>query len=26
LTEPALPLDTLDDNIVCQDALFSEWV
>ncbi|MFM6622339.1 MAG: DNA methyltransferase, partial [Dolichospermum sp.] len=25
LTEPALPLDTLDDNIVCQDALFSEW-
>ncbi|MDB9466338.1 DNA methyltransferase [Dolichospermum circinale] len=26
LTEPALPLDTLDDNIVCQDALFGEWV
>ena len=26
LTEPALPLDTLDHNIVCQDALFSEWV
>jgi type II restriction/modification system DNA methylase subunit YeeA len=26
LTEPALPLDTLDQNIVCQDALFSEWV
>jgi len=26
LTEPALPLDTLDNNIVCQDALFSEWV
>ena len=26
LTEPALPLDTLDKNIVCQDALFSEWV
>jgi hypothetical protein len=26
LTEPALPLDSLDDNIVCQDALFSEWV
>ncbi len=25
LTEPALPLDTLDQNIVCQDALFSEW-
>ncbi|MBW4477120.1 MAG: N-6 DNA methylase [Tolypothrix brevis GSE-NOS-MK-07-07A] len=25
LTEPALPLDTLDNNIVCQDALFSEW-
>ncbi len=26
LTEPALPLDTLDDNIVCKDALFSDWV
>jgi methylase of polypeptide subunit release factors len=26
LTEPALPLDTLDKNIVCQDALFNEWV
>lgn len=26
LTEPALPLDSLDNNIVCQDALFSEWV
>jgi SAM-dependent methyltransferase len=26
LTEPALPLDTLDQNIVCQDALFIEWV
>jgi type II restriction/modification system DNA methylase subunit YeeA len=26
LFEPALPLDTLDENIVCQDALFSEWV
>jgi SAM-dependent methyltransferase len=26
LTEPALPLDTLDDNIVCEDALFGEWV
>jgi hypothetical protein len=25
LTEPALPLDTLNNNIVCQDALFSEW-
>ena len=25
LTEPALPLDTLDNNIVCQDALFREW-
>ncbi|MFM6820337.1 MAG: DNA methyltransferase, partial [Dolichospermum sp.] len=25
LTEPALPLDTLDNNIVCQDALFTEW-
>ncbi|MFM6842565.1 MAG: class I SAM-dependent DNA methyltransferase, partial [Dolichospermum sp.] len=25
LTEPALPLDTLDHNILCQDALFSEW-
>jgi type II restriction/modification system DNA methylase subunit YeeA len=25
LTEPALPLDSLDQNIVCQDALFSEW-
>ncbi len=25
LTEPALPLDTLDNNIVCEDALFSEW-
>lgn len=25
LFEPALPLDTLDDNIVCQDALFTEW-
>ncbi len=24
--EPALPLDTLDQNIVCQDALFSRWV
>ncbi|CAD5945294.1 DNA methyltransferase [Planktothrix agardhii] len=26
LTEAALPLDTLDDNIVCKDALFSDWV
>jgi SAM-dependent methyltransferase len=26
LSEPALPLDVLDNNIVCQDALFSEWV
>ncbi|MFM6860645.1 MAG: DNA methyltransferase, partial [Dolichospermum sp.] len=25
LTEPALPLDTLDHNILCQDALFTEW-
>ena len=25
LTEAALPLDTLDQNIVCQDALFSKW-
>jgi len=26
LFEPALPLDTLDSNIVCKDALFNEWV
>ena len=26
LTENSLPLDTLDDNIVCKDALFSDWV
>lgn len=26
LSESALPLDTLDKNIVCQDALFSSWV
>ncbi|MFM6107879.1 MAG: DNA methyltransferase [Sphaerospermopsis kisseleviana] len=26
LTEPALPLDSLDSNILCQDALFNEWV
>lgn len=25
LDEPSLPLDTLDGNIVCQDALFCEW-
>jgi len=25
LTEPSLPLDTLDKNIQCQDALFSQW-
>ncbi len=25
LTEANLPLDTLDDNIRCQDALFIEW-
>ena len=25
LSEPALPLDTLDQNIVCEDALFTEW-
>ncbi|MBD2115260.1 MULTISPECIES: DNA methyltransferase [Cyanophyceae] len=25
LYEPALPLDTLDRNIVCQDALFTDW-
>ncbi len=25
LTERALPLDTLDQNIRCQDALMSEW-
>ena len=24
-SEPALPLDTLDQNIVCRDALFTEW-
>jgi SAM-dependent methyltransferase len=23
--EPALPLDTLDKNIVCEDALFTKW-
>ncbi|MGD1936834.1 MAG: DNA methyltransferase [Cyanophyceae cyanobacterium] len=25
LIEPALPLDSLDENIVCDDALFTEW-
>ena len=25
LFEPALPLDTLDSNIVCEDALFIDW-
>ena len=25
LDEPVLPLDTLDNNITCQDALFTEW-
>ncbi|MDB9494374.1 N-6 DNA methylase, partial [Spirulina major CS-329] len=25
LIEPVLPLDTLDDNIVCKDALFTKW-
>jgi len=26
LKEPSLPLDTLDENIVCADALFTDWV
>ncbi|MCX5965360.1 MAG: N-6 DNA methylase [Cyanobacteria bacterium] len=26
LDQPALPLDSLNDNIVCVDALFTEWV
>ena len=26
LTEKELPLDTLDNNIICQDALFTSWV
>ncbi len=26
LTESPLPLDSLDNNIVCQDALFSDWI
>lgn len=25
LKDPALPLDILDQNIVCKDALFTEW-
>ncbi|MGD1907353.1 MAG: class I SAM-dependent DNA methyltransferase, partial [Leptolyngbyaceae cyanobacterium] len=25
LTEATLPLDTLDNNIVCKDALFTDW-
>jgi type II restriction/modification system DNA methylase subunit YeeA len=25
LTEPALPLNSLDKNIICGDALFSQW-
>lgn len=25
LNEPALPLDSLDENIVCKDALFNDW-
>lgn len=25
-TEPVLPLDTLDNNIICEDALFTDWV
>lgn len=25
LSEPALPLDTLDQNIICDDALFVDW-
>jgi len=25
LSEPALPLDVLDHNIVCEDALFTDW-
>lgn len=24
-TDPSLPLDNLDENIVCEDALFSDW-
>jgi SAM-dependent methyltransferase len=26
LKEPALPLDTLEKNIICTDALFTDWV
>lgn len=26
LTEKELPLDTLDQNIVCEDALFTPWI
>ncbi|MEA5535776.1 DNA methyltransferase [Crocosphaera sp. XPORK-15E] len=26
LTENSLPLDSLDDNIVCTDALFTDWI
>jgi type II restriction/modification system DNA methylase subunit YeeA len=26
LNEPSLPLDQLDDNIICADALFTDWV
>ena len=26
LTEKELPLDTLDKNIICDDALFTDWV
>jgi SAM-dependent methyltransferase len=26
LSEPSLPLDSLDHNIVCQDALFNDWI
>ena len=26
LTEKDLPLDTLDNNIICDDALFTDWV
>ena len=26
LTEQELPLDTLDNNIVCKDALFTPWI
>jgi len=25
LSEPALPLDTLDQNIICADALFTDY-